>query len=48
VLLLAGPGRYKALVESWATLSSAGRRVWCLAAIALGAAILWALLPTAT
>jgi hypothetical protein len=48
VLLLTGPGRYRALIDSWANLSSAGRRIWCLVAVALGAVILWALLPTAT
>jgi hypothetical protein len=48
VLVLTGPGRYKALLDSWGTLPLTGQRIWCLIAVAFGAVILWALLPTAT
>ena len=43
-----GVDRFKALID-WATsLSPTAMRLWCAAAVAVGATILWALLPVAT
>ena len=43
-----GVDRFKALLDWWTKLSPAAMRLWCVFAVAFGAAILWALLPTAT
>ena len=43
-----GVDRFKALLDWWTKLSPTAMRIWCLFAVAFGAAILWALMPSAT
>jgi len=43
-----GVDRFKALLDWWTKLSPTVMRIWCVFAVAFGAAILWALLPAAT
>jgi len=43
-----GVDRFKALLDWWTKLSPTAMRLWCVFAVAFGAAILWALLPAAT
>jgi len=43
-----GVDRFKALLDWWTRLSPTAMRIWCVFAVAFGAAILWALLPAAT
>ena len=43
-----GVDRFKALLDWWTKLSPTAMRIWCVFAVAFGAAILWALLPAAT
>jgi hypothetical protein len=43
-----GVDRFRALIDWWTKLSVAAMRSWCLVAVALGAVVLWALLPVAT
>jgi hypothetical protein len=48
VLPFIGVERFKALIDWWTKLSPTAVRFNCLFAVAFGAAILWALLPSAT
>ena len=48
VLALLGADRFKALVDWWAKIGPGSQRAWGLVAVAFGAAILWALLPSAS
>lgn len=43
-----GLKRYEGLIEWWARLSAARQRGWTLLAIAVGATVLWTLLPSVT
>ncbi len=43
-----GVDRYKALIQWWVDLPASSQRLWSSMAVAFGAAILWALLPSAT
>lgn len=48
MLPFVGVERYRGLMDWWAGLGATPQRAWSLLAVAVGAAILWALLPTAT
>jgi len=48
VIPFMGIERFKAMLGWWTKLSTGSQRAWSLVAVALGAAILWALLPVAT
>lgn len=47
-LPLLGIDRFKSLLGWWEGLASTHQRLWSLVAVAVGAAILWALLPAAS
>jgi len=48
VLPFLGVDRFKSLIEWWTKLSPTAVRLNCLLAVAVGAAVLWALLPAAS
>ena len=48
VLPFLGVERFNALIDWWRELAPVSQRRWSLAAVAFGAAILWALLPVAS